>query len=160
MTYQLLKMHVFFSVPFVVCPKGTKAKIAKMGAKIFKVAMDGAHNLSTVLFLNQFQNRLENYRYIFLHILYKKTSLGSFRCHSVVYNGIVHCCYYRQPEKRSEYQTLILNDRPFGNALAVSFCRRCARLHLCAYNFHCSIQKRRGKLGRNVSFNESYVLYR
>ena len=66
----------------------------------------------------------------------------------------------RQPEKRSEYQTLVLNDRPFGNALAVSFFRRCARLRLCAYDFHCSIQKRRGKLGRNVSFNECLVLYR
>ena len=61
---------------------------------------------------------------------------------------------YRQPEKRSEYQTLVLNDRPWrwlspfsGVALA------------CAYDFHCSIQKRRGKLGRNVSFNESHVLY-
>ena len=54
---------------------------------------------------------------------------------------------------------MVLNDRPFGNALAVSFFRRCARLSLCAYDFHCSIQKRRGKLGRNVSSNESHVLY-
>ena len=68
--------------------------------------------------------------------------------------------FNRQPKKRSEYQTLVLHDRPFGNELAVSFCRRCASLHLCAYDFHCSIQKRRGKqLGRNVSFNESHVLY-
>ena len=52
----------------------------------------------------------------------------------------------------------VLNDRPFGNALAVSFFRRCARLR--AYDFHCSIQKRSGKLGRNVSFNESHVLYK
>ena len=66
---------------------------------------------------------------------------------------------YRQPEKRSEYQTLVLNDRPFGNTLAVFFFRRCARLRLCAYDFHCSIQKRRGKLGRKVSFNESHALY-
>ena len=65
----------------------------------------------------------------------------------------------RQPEKRSNYLTLVLNDRPFGNALAVSFFRRCARLRLCAYDFHCSIQKRRSKLGSNVSFNESHVLY-
>ena len=57
------------------------------------------------------------------------------------------------------YLTLVLNDRPFVNALAVSFFRRCARLRLCAYDFHCSIQKRRGKLWRNVSFNESHVLY-
>ena len=78
------------------------------------------------------------------------------------------CCFrfvkfvllsYRQPEKRSEYQTLVLNDRPLGNALAVFFFRRYARLRLCAYDFQCSIQKRRGKLGRNVSFNESHVLY-
>ena len=61
---------------------------------------------------------------------------------------------YGQPE------TLVLNDRPFGNALAVSFFRRCARLRLCAYDFHSSIQKRRGKLRPIVSFNESHVLYR
>ena len=66
---------------------------------------------------------------------------------------------YRQPEKRSEYQTLVLNDRPFGNALAVSVFRRCASLRLCAYDFHCSIQKRRGKLKRNVTLSESHVLY-
>ena len=65
----------------------------------------------------------------------------------------------RQPEKRSEYQTLVLNNRPFGNALAVSFFRHCERLRLCAYDFHCSIQKRRSKLWRNVSINESHVLY-
>ena len=60
-------------------------------------------------------------------------------------------------KKIIQYQNLVLNDRPFGNALAVSFFRRCARLHLCAYDFHCRIQKRRGKLGRIVSFNESHV---
>ena len=72
---------------------------------------------------------------------------------------LIYLCN-RKPEKIIEYQTLVLNERPFGNALAVSFFRRCARLRLCAYDFHCSIQKRRGKLGRNVSFNESHVLYR
>ena len=66
---------------------------------------------------------------------------------------------YIDNRKKGEYQTLVLNDRPFGNASAVSFFRRCARLRLCAYSFHCSIQKRRGKLGRTVSFNESHVLY-
>ena len=66
---------------------------------------------------------------------------------------------YRQPEKRNEYQTLVLNDRPFGNALAVSFFRRRARLRSRAYYFHCSIEKRSGKIGRDVSFNESHVLY-
>ena len=65
---------------------------------------------------------------------------------------------YRQPEKWSEYQTLVLNDRPIDNVLAVSFCRRWARLRLCAYDFHCSIQKRTGKLGRNVSFHGCHVL--
>ena len=54
---------------------------------------------------------------------------------------------------------MVLNDRPFGNALAVSFFRHCARLRLCPYDIHYSILKRRGKLGRNVSFNESHVLY-
>ena len=33
-------------------------------------------------------------------------------------------------------------------------------MRICAYDFHFSIQKRRGKLGRNVSFNESHALYR
>ena len=37
--------------------------------------------------------------------------------------------------------------------------RDCAYAHMI-YDFHCSIQKRRGKLGRNVSFKESHVLYR
>ena len=64
----------------------------------------------------------------------------------------------RQPEKK-EYQTLVLNDRPFGNALAVSFFRRRGRLHSRAYYFHCNIEKRSGKIGRDVSFNESHVLY-
>ena len=44
-----------------------------------------------------------------------------------------------------------------GNALAVSFFKRCARLRSCAYDFHCSIQKRCGKLGRYLSFNEIHV---
>ena len=51
----------------------------------------------------------------------------------------------RQPEKGSEYQILVLNDGPFGNALAVSLFRHRARLRSRAYVFHCSIQKRRGK---------------
>ena len=34
-----------------------------------------------------------------------------------------------------------------------------ARLRSRTYDFQCSIEKRRGKLGRNVSFKESYVLY-
>ena len=67
--------------------------------------------------------------------------------------------FYRQPEKRSEYQTLVLNYRPFGNALAVFFFRRRARLRSCAHYFHYSIQKRCGKLGRYVSFNEIHGLY-
>ena len=63
----------------------------------------------------------------------------------------------RQQEKRNEYQTLVLNDRPFGIALAVSFFRRRARLRKRAYYFHCSIEKRSGKIERDVSFNESHV---
>ena len=39
----------------------------------------------------------------------------------------------RQPEKRSNYLTLVLNDRPFGNVLAVSFFWRCALLRLLQY---------------------------
>ena len=53
---------------------------------------------------------------------------------------------------------MVLNDRPFGNALAVSFFRRRARLRSRAYYFHCSIEKRSGKIGRDVSFNEGHVL--
>ena len=53
----------------------------------------------------------------------------------------------RQPEKRNEYQTLVLNDRHFGNASPFSR----------AYYFHCSIEKRSGKIARDVSFNESHV---
>ena len=50
------------------------------------------------------------------------------------------CGCYRQPEKSSEYQTLVLNNRPFGKALAVPFFRRCARLRSGAF-FHCSMEK-------------------
>ena len=46
-----------------------------------------------------------------------------------------------------------------GNALAVSFFRRCARLRSRAHDFHYSIEKRRGKLGSYVSFNKIHVLY-
>ena len=42
---------------------------------------------------------------------------------------------------------LVLTDRPFGNALTVSFSG--------PFDFHCSIEKRRGKVGRYVSYNES-----
>ena len=47
-----------------------------------------------------------------------------------------------------------------GNASAVSYFRRRARLRSCAHDFHYSIEKRCGKLGRYVSFNEIHVLYR
>ena len=46
-----------------------------------------------------------------------------------------------------------------GNALAVSFFRGRARLRSRAYDFHYSIEKRCGKLGHYVSFNEIHVLY-
>ena len=65
----------------------------------------------------------------------------------------------RQPEKGSECQTLVLNDGPFSNSLAVFLFRRRSRLRSRAYVFHCSIRKRRGKPGRQVYFNESHVLY-
>ena len=70
-----------------------------------------------------------------------------------------YCVYYRQLEKRNEYQTLVLNDWPFGNELAVSFFRRRARLRSRAYNFRYSIEKRSGKIGGDVSFNGNHVLY-
>ena len=44
--------------------------------------------------------------------------------------------------------------------LAVSFFRRRARLRSRAHDFHYSIQKRYGKLGRYVSFIEIHVLYK
>ena len=46
-----------------------------------------------------------------------------------------------------------------GPASAVSYFRRCTRLRSRAHDFHYSIEKRRGKLGRYVSFNEIHVLY-
>ena len=46
-----------------------------------------------------------------------------------------------------------------GNAWAVSFFRRLARLRSPAHDFHYSIEKRCGKLGRYVSFNKIHVLY-
>ena len=46
-----------------------------------------------------------------------------------------------------------------GNALAVYFFRLRARLRSRAHEFHYSIEKRCGKLGRYVSFNEIHVLY-
>ena len=45
-----------------------------------------------------------------------------------------------------------------GNALAVSFFRRHARLRSLAHDFPYSIEKRCGKLGRYVSLNEIHVL--
>ena len=45
-----------------------------------------------------------------------------------------------------------------GNALAVSYFRRRARLRSRAHGFHYSIEKRCSKLGRYVSFNE--ILYK
>ena len=47
----------------------------------------------------------------------------------------------------------------YGNALAVAFFRRFARLRSSAHDFHYIIEKRCGKLGRYVSFNEIHVLY-
>ena len=46
-----------------------------------------------------------------------------------------------------------------GHALAVSYFRRRARLRSRVHDFHCSIEKRLGELGRYVSFNEIHVLY-
>ena len=44
-----------------------------------------------------------------------------------------------------------------GTALAVSFFSRRARLRSRAYDFQYIIEKRCGKLGRYVSFNEIHV---
>ena len=41
-----------------------------------------------------------------------------------------------------------------GNALGVSFFRHRVRLRSRAYDFRCIIEKRCGKLGRYVSFND------
>ena len=45
-----------------------------------------------------------------------------------------------------------------GNVLAVSFFRRRTRLRSSAHDFHFITEKRCGKLGRYVSFNEIHVL--
>ena len=45
-----------------------------------------------------------------------------------------------------------------GNALAVSFFRRRARLRSGAHDFHYTIEKRCGKVGRYVSFNEIHLI--
>ena len=45
-----------------------------------------------------------------------------------------------------------------GNALAVSFFRRHARLRSRGHDFHYSIEKRCGKLRRYVSFNEIWLI--
>ena len=44
-----------------------------------------------------------------------------------------------------------------GNALAVSFFRRRARFRSRAHDFNYSIEKRCGKLGRYISFNEIHA---
>ena len=46
-----------------------------------------------------------------------------------------------------------------GNALDGSFFRQRARLRSRAHDFHNTTEKRCGKLGRYVSFNEIRVLY-
>ena len=46
-----------------------------------------------------------------------------------------------------------------GNALAVFLFRRCRRLRSHAHDFHYSIEKRCGKLGRYVTFNEIHILH-
>ena len=51
-----------------------------------------------------------------------------------------------------------LNMGSNGHASAVSYFRRRAHLRSRAHDFHYSIEKRRGKIGRYVSFNEIHVL--
>ena len=53
-------------------------------------------------------------------------------------------------KKEFELQCSFLKTGNHGKALPDSFFRR--------RNFHCNIEKRRGKLGRNVSFNGRHVL--
>ena len=56
-------------------------------------------------------------------------------------------------------QMFVPENGRHGNALAISIFRRCARLRSRAHDFHCSIEKRCGKLGRYVSFTKIHVLY-
>ena len=65
----------------------------------------------------------------------------------------------RRPETVFVPQMLVPENGCHGNALAVFFFRRCARLRSRAQDFHCSIEKRCSKLGRYVSFTEIHVLY-
>ena len=72
------------------------------------------------------------------------------QCHSVIEN-LKQCSYLK---------CSYLKMGSHVNALAVSFFRRCAGLRSHAHDFHYySIEKRCGKLGRYVSFNEIHVLY-
>ena len=67
--------------------------------------------------------------------------------------------YNRQPETVFVPQMFVPENGRYGNALAVSFFRRRARLRSRAHDFHCSFEKRCGKLGRYVSFTEFHALY-
>ena len=75
----------------------------------------------------------------------------------VVFNTHFH---YRQPETVFVPQMFVPENGRHGNALAVSFFRSRARLRSRAHDFHCSTEKRCGKLGRYVSFTEIHVLRR
>ena len=65
-----------------------------------------------------------------------------------------HIALYRQPQKGSEYQTLVLNDGPFGKVLAVSLFRR--RAH--APMFFTAVSKR-DMVSQDVRFLLAKVMY-
>ena len=67
--------------------------------------------------------------------------------------------YFRSPQPETLFvsQMFVPENGRHGNALAVSFLRRRVRLRSRTYHFHCSIEKRCGKLGHYVSFTEIHV---
>ena len=73
---------------------------------------------------------------------------------------MVVCCIVIEDLKQCLYlKCSYLKMGSHGNALAVSFYRRRARLRSRAHDFHYSIKKIYGELGHFVSFDEIHVLY-
>ena len=70
-------------------------------------------------------------------------------CVLLVIENLKQCSYLKCP---------YLKMGSHGIALAVSFFRRRACLRSRAHDFHYSIEKRCGKLGRSVSFSEIHAL--
>ena len=66
---------------------------------------------------------------------------------------------YRQPETEFVPQMFVPENGQSWQRVGCLLFQASARLRSCAHYFHYSIQKRCGKLGRYVSFNEIHGLY-